>query len=193
MAGLVAVAGAGVGAGQAAAAADGSGASRAVERGYAVSCVGEAGGVSVVVDLYQNSAYGTHAGVSVTAADGMEYGGGYGPEEFLVFDGGRVDASVPVRRLDESGEAAGSAVVTGVYATAGRRSGCMRSSRIRRGPTWSRTAPTPRSRRTSAWTCSAPPCLCPARPPSPSTCACGGSTPGAVSAGAACTGRRPPR
>ncbi|WP_326596430.1 hypothetical protein [Streptomyces sp. NBC_01803] len=72
-----------------------------------------------MVDLYQNSAYGTHAGVSVTAADGMEYGGGYGPEEFLVFDGGRVDASVPVRRLDESGEAAGSAVVTGVYATAG--------------------------------------------------------------------------
>ncbi|MGK5531351.1 hypothetical protein [Streptomyces sp. URMC 129] len=110
VAGVVAVAGGGVAS---------AGVVRDVERGYALACGGEAGGVSVVVDLYQNSAFGAHASVSVTTADGDEYGGGFGPEEYTLFDGGAVAAEVPVRGLEEDGEPAGAAVVSGSYATAG--------------------------------------------------------------------------
>ncbi|MCZ2525028.1 hypothetical protein [Streptomyces sp. HB2AG] len=92
---------------------------RTTEKGYVLFCTGRSGDVSVVLDLYQNSAFGTHASLSVETPDG-EYGGGYGPEETAVFDRGAVSASVPVRRLDGSGEPAGSATVAGTYEEAGR-------------------------------------------------------------------------
>ncbi|SFK90878.1 hypothetical protein [Streptomyces pini] len=96
----------------------GPGAARTVEKGYAVNCSGRSGDVFVAVDLYQNSAYGTHTGVVVETPEG-EYGGGYGPGDTTLFSGGAITADIPVRRLDETGEPAGGATVTGTYTTAG--------------------------------------------------------------------------
>ncbi|MFP8961061.1 hypothetical protein ACLIYP_10960 [Streptomyces nanhaiensis] len=97
---------------------DGSKPTRTVEKGYAVNCSGSSGDVFVAVDLYQNSAYGTHTGVVVETPDG-EFGGGYGPEDTQLFSDGAVTAEIPVRKLDETGDPAGSAVVTGTYTAAG--------------------------------------------------------------------------
>ncbi|MFH0241849.1 hypothetical protein ACGRHY_05280 [Streptomyces sp. HK10] len=96
----------------------GSGPARTVERGYAVNCSGRSGDVFVAVDLYQNSAYGTHTGVVVETPEG-EYGGGHGPGDTTLFSGGAITADIPVRRLDDSGEPAGGATVTGAYTAAG--------------------------------------------------------------------------
>jgi len=92
---------------------------KTVEKGYALNCSGRSGDVSVAVDLYQNSAFGSHTGVSVETPEG-EYGGGYGPEDTVLFSDGAVTATVPLRKLDDTREPAGDAVVTGTYATAGR-------------------------------------------------------------------------
>ncbi|PJE93865.1 hypothetical protein CUT44_32245 [Streptomyces carminius] len=92
---------------------------RTVEQGYALNCSGSSGGVSVTVDLYQNSAFGSHTGISVETPEG-EYGGGRGPVEDPLFSGGAVSAGIPIRRLDDTGEPAGEAVVTGTYTAAGK-------------------------------------------------------------------------
>jgi hypothetical protein len=108
------------GAAQAAGSAEGgSTPTRTVERGHAVNCSGRSGDVFVAVDLYQNSAYGTHTGVVVETPDG-EYGGGYGPEDTTLFSGGAIAADIPLRRLDDTREPAGDAVVTGTYTAAGQ-------------------------------------------------------------------------
>jgi hypothetical protein len=92
---------------------------KTIEKGYALFCTGQSGGVSVTVDLYQNSAFGSHAGVSVETPDG-EYGGGYGPEDVTLFSNGTITADIPVRKLDDTAEPAGDAVISGTYAAAGR-------------------------------------------------------------------------
>ncbi|MFP8902686.1 hypothetical protein [Streptomyces atacamensis] len=91
---------------------------RTVEKGYAVNCSGRSGDVFVAVDLYQNSAYGTHTGVVVETPEG-EYGGGYGPGDATLFSGGAITAGIPLRKLDGTGEPAGDATVTGTYTAAG--------------------------------------------------------------------------
>ncbi|MET9835442.1 hypothetical protein ABZ078_40585 [Streptomyces sp. NPDC006385] len=92
---------------------------RTVEKGYALSCSGQSAGVTVTVDLYQNSAFGSHAGLSVETPQG-EYGGGFGPEGTALFSGGTIAAGIPVRKLDDTAEPAGDAVISGTYAAAGR-------------------------------------------------------------------------
>ncbi|WP_128374645.1 hypothetical protein [Streptomyces cavernae] len=92
---------------------------RTIEKGYALSCTGQSGGVTVTVDLYQNSAFGSHVGLSVETPDG-EYGGGYGPEDTTLFSNGTIAAEIPIRKLDDTAEPAGDAVVSGTYADAGQ-------------------------------------------------------------------------
>ncbi|MGI5372811.1 hypothetical protein ACQEV2_00810 [Streptomyces sp. CA-251387] len=92
---------------------------KTVEKGYALSCTGQSGSVTVAVDLYQNSAFGSHAGLSVETADG-EFGGGYGPEETTLFSNGMITADIPVRKLDDTAEPVGDAVISGTYVAAAR-------------------------------------------------------------------------
>lgn len=91
---------------------------KTIEKGYALSCTGQSAGLAVAVDLYQNSAFGSHAGLSVETPDG-EYGGGYGPEETTLFSNGTITADIPLRKLDETAESVGDAVISGTYAAAG--------------------------------------------------------------------------
>ncbi|MDO0909368.1 hypothetical protein QQM39_00345 [Streptomyces sp. DT2A-34] len=108
------------GAAQAAPAAEGgSKPVKTIEKGHALSCTGQSGGVSVAVDLYQNSAFGSHASLSVETPDG-EYGGGYGPQDTPLFTNGTIAADIPVRELDDTAEPVGDAVISGTYAAAGR-------------------------------------------------------------------------
>jgi hypothetical protein len=97
----------------------GSKPTRTIEKGYALSCTGRSGSVAVAVDLYQNSAFGSHAGLSVETPEG-EYGGGYGPEATTLFSEGAIAADIPVRKLDDTAEPMGDAVISGTYAAAGR-------------------------------------------------------------------------
>ncbi|WP_031488019.1 hypothetical protein [Streptomyces bicolor] len=116
-AGMVATAG---GAAQAAPAMEGgSKPVKTIEKGYALSCTGRSGSVAVAVDLYQNSAFGSHTSLSVETPNG-EYGGGYGPEEITLFSNGTIAADIPVRKLDDTAEPVGDAVISGTYAAAGR-------------------------------------------------------------------------
>ncbi|MER5184712.1 hypothetical protein ABT009_41540 [Streptomyces sp. NPDC002896] len=104
---------------QAAPAAEGgSKPAKTIEKGYALSCAGQSAGVSVAVDLYQNSAFGSHTSVSIETPDG-EYGGGYGPEDTALFSNGTIAADIPIRKLDDTVEPAGDAVISGAYAAAG--------------------------------------------------------------------------
>ncbi|MFE9643405.1 hypothetical protein ACFYO0_04485 [Streptomyces sp. NPDC006365] len=91
---------------------------KTVEKGYALSCAGQSAGISVAVDLYQNSAFGSHTGVSIETPEG-EYGGGYGPEDTTLFSDGTIAADIPVRKLDDTAEPAGDAVISGAYSAAG--------------------------------------------------------------------------
>ncbi|NBM14427.1 hypothetical protein [Streptomyces sp. GC420] len=92
---------------------------KTIEKGYALSCAGQSAGVTVAVDLYQNSAFGSHTSVSIETPEG-EYGGGYGPEDTTLFSNGTIAAAIPVRKLDDTAEPAGDAVIGGTYAAAGR-------------------------------------------------------------------------
>ncbi|MBA4866988.1 hypothetical protein H1V43_37990 [Streptomyces sp. PSKA54] len=115
--GVVATAG---GAAQAAPATEGgSKPVKTIEKGYALSCTGQSRGVTVAVDLYQNSAFGSHTSLSVETPEG-EYGGGYGPEETTLFSNGTIAADIPVRKLDDTAEPAGNAVISGTYEAVGR-------------------------------------------------------------------------
>ncbi|MBC2904668.1 hypothetical protein [Streptomyces cupreus] len=90
-----------------------------IEKGYALSCTGQSGGVTVTVDLYQNSAFGSHASLSVETPH-AEYGGGYGPEDTTLFSNGTIAAEIPVKTLDDTAEPVGDAVISGTYAAAGQ-------------------------------------------------------------------------
>jgi hypothetical protein len=115
-AGMVAAVG---GAAQAASASEGgSKPVKTIERGHALSCTGRSEGVAVTVELYQNSAFGSHAGLSVETPDG-EYGGGFGPEETTLFSNGTIAAGIPVKKADDTAEPVGDAVISGTYAATG--------------------------------------------------------------------------
>lgn len=98
---------------------NGSKPEQTIEKGYALSCTGHSGGVTVAVDLYQNSAFGSHASLSVETPEG-EYGGGYGPEDTTLFSHGTIAAEIPVRALDDTAEPLGDAVISGTYAASGQ-------------------------------------------------------------------------
>ncbi|GAA3785432.1 hypothetical protein ACFS5L_17695 [Streptomyces phyllanthi] len=97
----------------------GSQPAKTIEKGYALSCAGQSSGVFVAVDLYQNSAFGSHASVSVETPEG-EYGGGYGPEDTTLLSNGTITADIPVRKLDDTAEPAGDAVISGTYTAVGK-------------------------------------------------------------------------
>jgi hypothetical protein len=90
---------------------------KTIEKGYALSCAGQSAGVSIAVDLYQNSAFGSHASVSIETPEG-EYGGGYGPEDTTLFSSGTFAADMPIRKLDDPPRSAGDAVISGTYVAA---------------------------------------------------------------------------
>ncbi|MFE9017430.1 hypothetical protein ACFYNL_02440 [Streptomyces sp. NPDC007808] len=92
---------------------------KTIEKGHALSCTGQFEGITVAVDLYENSAFGAHTSLSVETPDG-EYGGGYGPQDTALFTNGTVTADIPLRKLDDTAEPMGDAVVSGTYAAAAR-------------------------------------------------------------------------
>lgn len=90
-----------------------------IERGNALSCNGESGGVAVSAELYENSVYGSHASIRVETAAGVWFGG-YGPEDTGIFRQGRVAARVALTPLEGGDAAAVEAAVTGTYARSGK-------------------------------------------------------------------------
>ncbi|MFB8248429.1 hypothetical protein ACFC5X_25735 [Streptomyces sp. NPDC055952] len=104
-----------------AAAAGGPGESSGVtrEKGYAVACRAERDGMQVSLELYENSAHGTHVSLSVEA-DGTQYGGG-GPVEPGLFDRGVISGQVPYRQLEEDTAEPQVARVHGSYEASGPR------------------------------------------------------------------------
>lgn len=104
-----------------AAAADGREESLGVtrERGHAVVCQAERDGTQVSLELYENSAFGTHVSLSVEA-DGTQYGGG-GPVERGLFDRGVISGHVAYSELEEDGAEQRIARVQGSYEASGPR------------------------------------------------------------------------
>jgi hypothetical protein len=89
------------------------------EKGHLLECSGEQSGVHVAVQLYDNSAFGTHASVNVRTAD-TEYLRG-GETDVGLFNNGTLSRELVV---DQQGEAAGpsqTAVINGSYTPAGPR------------------------------------------------------------------------
>ncbi|MFF3312903.1 hypothetical protein [Streptomyces sp. NPDC002952] len=92
------------------------------ERGHAATCQAERDGMQVSLELYENSAFGTHIGLSLEV-DGQQYGGG-GPVETGLFDRGAIVGEVAYGRLEGAGVAAGEeqiARIEGSYEVSGPR------------------------------------------------------------------------
>jgi len=90
------------------------------QKGYAVSCSGAAGGLTVQVDLYENSFYGTFVTVFVTSPEGELVSDPDAPAPRDVFSDGTITADVPLIQLGEGdGVPVGAAIVRGTYAVAG--------------------------------------------------------------------------
>lgn len=90
-----------------------------VEKGHVLTCAGEKGGVRVGIDLYENSAFGTHAQVSVQTAKaeylrGGETGSG-------LFDNGRISRRLVVESRDEATGSSQTVLINGSYAPSGPR------------------------------------------------------------------------
>lgn len=103
--------------------------STTVQRGHALACEGTADGVSVTVDLYENSLHGAHAGIFVETAEGA-YRGGFGPQDTRMFRYGRVSARIALEPAEDedavaqapiaAGAVGAVADVGGTYARTGR-------------------------------------------------------------------------
>ncbi|MER8226312.1 hypothetical protein ABTZ58_38605 [Streptomyces sp. NPDC094143] len=89
------------------------------EKGHAVACLAEMHGVQVSLELYENSAFGTHVSLSVEV-DGQQYGGG-GPVERGLFDRGVISGQVAYSRLEEDAGDQRIARVAGSYEASGPR------------------------------------------------------------------------
>ncbi|MEU1039147.1 hypothetical protein ACFYP4_09475 [Streptomyces sp. NPDC005551] len=89
------------------------------EKGHAVACQAEQDGIQVSLELYENSAFGTHIGLSLEA-DGQEYGGG-GPVEHGLFDQGVISGQVAYNRLEETAGEEQVARIQGSYEVSGPR------------------------------------------------------------------------
>ncbi|MFJ8085380.1 hypothetical protein ACIQ6Y_32960 [Streptomyces sp. NPDC096205] len=100
------------------------------EKGHYLFCTGRSGDRSIVVDLYENSLYGSVVSVVVEGPDG-EYGGGSSPSR--LFDDGSVSAEVLMESPGEGGGTAGTAVIQGTYAASGEPE---RVHDVVREPSW---------------------------------------------------------
>ncbi|MFF8675254.1 hypothetical protein [Streptomyces sp. NPDC015242] len=89
------------------------------EKGHAVACQAEQNGIQVSLELYENSAFGTHVGLSAEA-DGQQYGGG-GAVEHGLFDRGVISGQVAYSRLKEAAADERIAHVQGSYEVSGPR------------------------------------------------------------------------
>ncbi|NSL42868.1 hypothetical protein [Streptomyces sp. 8P21H-1] len=95
-----------------------------VEKGHALACTGEGGGVRVSVDLYENSAFGTHAQVFVQTAE-TEYVRG-GETAGGLFDDGRIRRRLVVApqepaAQERTAKSSRTVLVSGSYAPSGPR------------------------------------------------------------------------
>ncbi|GAA2451162.1 hypothetical protein [Streptomyces glaucus] len=89
------------------------------EKGHVLDCAGERNGVSAAVQLYENSAFGTYAYVSVRTAD-TEYLRD-GETDAGLFDHGTISREVTVHEGGETTGPARTVVVDGSYTPAGPR------------------------------------------------------------------------
>ncbi|MGW7198506.1 hypothetical protein [Streptomyces chryseus] len=96
--------------------ASGSGVVTTFEKGHVLSCTGQVGKQSVAVELYDNSLHGSFVNVSLEGPDG-QYGGDSTPA--TLFDNGSVNVKLPIRRLGEVEQPAGTASIKGIYALKG--------------------------------------------------------------------------
>ncbi|MEU9352556.1 hypothetical protein AB0D65_16570 [Streptomyces griseoloalbus] len=92
---------------------------RTVEKGHVLACAGAEGGLRVDVELYENSAFGTHVQVSVRTAEtaylrGGETGGG-------LFDDGTISRKLVVEPEEETAGSSQTVAINGSYAPAGPR------------------------------------------------------------------------
>lgn len=90
-----------------------------VEKGHVLACAGEGGGVRVGVELYENSAFGTHAQVSVQTAE-TEYLRG-GETDGGLFDNGTISRRLAVESQDEAAGSSQTVLISGSYAPGGPR------------------------------------------------------------------------
>ncbi|MFE6199287.1 hypothetical protein [Streptomyces sp. NPDC057838] len=89
------------------------------EKGHAVACQAEQNGIQVSLELYENSAFGTHVGL-FAEADGQQYGGG-GSVQHGLFDRGVISGQVAYSRLEEAAADEQIAHVQGSYEVSGPR------------------------------------------------------------------------
>ncbi|MEZ3181768.1 hypothetical protein KYY02_24750 [Streptomyces pimonensis] len=92
---------------------------RTVERGNVLACAGAEGGTRVDIELYENSAFGTHVQVSVRTA-GTVYARG-GETDGGLFDDGTLSRRLVVEPREEATRSSQTVVVSGSYAPAGPR------------------------------------------------------------------------
>ncbi|MEV5428094.1 hypothetical protein [Streptomyces sp. NPDC052701] len=90
-----------------------------VEKGHVLACAGEEDGLRVAVELYENSAFDTHAQVSVQTA-GTRYLRG-GETEGGLFDNGTISRRLVVAAQEEAAGSSETVVVNGSYVPAGPR------------------------------------------------------------------------
>ncbi|WP_221355966.1 hypothetical protein [Streptomyces beigongshangae] len=95
-----------------------------VEKGHALACTGEREGVRVSIDLYENSAFGTHAQVFVETAE-TEYVHG-GETAGGLFDDGRIRRRLLVApqeqtEQEQTAKSSRTVLVSGSYTTSGPR------------------------------------------------------------------------
>ncbi|UOB15333.1 hypothetical protein MQE23_42590 [Streptomyces sp. HP-A2021] len=90
-----------------------------VEKGHLLACAGEEGGVRVSIDLYENSAFGTHAQVSVQTAQ-TEYLRG-GETDGGLFNNGTISRRLVIEPQEETAGSSQTVLINGSYAPTGPR------------------------------------------------------------------------
>ncbi|GAA2564290.1 MULTISPECIES: hypothetical protein [Streptomyces] len=90
-----------------------------VEKGHVLACAGEEGELRVDVELYENSAFGTHVQVSVRTAE-AEYVRG-GETDGGLFDNGTISRRLVVQPQPERAGASQTVDINGTYALTGPR------------------------------------------------------------------------
>lgn len=90
-----------------------------VEKGHVLACAGEEGELRVDVELYENSAFGTHVQVSVRTAE-AEYVRG-GETDGGLFDNGTISRRLAVESQDEAAGSSQTVLISGSYAPGGPR------------------------------------------------------------------------
>ncbi|GAA4961008.1 hypothetical protein ACFFUA_34570 [Streptomyces heliomycini] len=92
---------------------------RTVEKGHVLACAGTEGGTRVDIELYENSAFGTHVQVSVRTAETVYVRGG--ETDGGLFDDGTISRRLVVEPREETARSSQTVVISGSYAPAGPR------------------------------------------------------------------------